>query len=56
MLARINSGFQNEHHWANWLRVNKKDIGALPVGLRNRVMLAYENATHVAFSKPLVRR
>lgn len=51
MIARIDAGFQNEHHWMNWRRSNSRAIEALPIGLRNRVLMHWEQASTPEFSR-----
>lgn len=50
LIAECVRGFRNEHHWKGWMGKHREEIKALPIGLRNQVQLAHDQATHKAFS------
>lgn len=54
--AICHAGFDNEHHWAAWLKKHQPEIDRLPVPLKRQVMLAYDNASAVEFSRPAKAR
>lgn len=51
MIARCYAGFRNEHHWQAWLRKYQKEIAALPLPLRKKVLLAHDQASATEFSE-----
>lgn len=51
LIARCNSGFQNEHQLAASLKKHRAEIDALPLPLRKAVLLAYDQATVPEFSE-----
>lgn len=52
-IARTEAGFDNEHEWLNWRKKHAAEIAALPIALRNKVMISWGNASAKEFSKPV---
>jgi hypothetical protein len=51
MIALCRRGFNNEHAWMAWRKAHAAEIEALPLDLRNRVCLAWDNASAKEFSR-----
>lgn len=51
LAAICHKGFRNEHHWQAWLRKYGPEIRKLPPELRDRVLLAHDQATVPEFSE-----
>lgn len=54
-IARCYAGFQNEFAHAAWAKRERPKIDALPIPLRKKVWLAWDQATAVEFSKKVER-
>jgi len=52
LTAICHKGFDNEHHWAAWLKKHKPELDKLPIPLRNQVLNAWDQATIPEFSTP----
>lgn len=50
LIARCAAGFANEFQHANSLKKHRAEIDALPLALRAKVLLAYDQATVPEFS------
>lgn len=50
LAAICHAGFRNEHHWKAWLTKHGPEIRTLPDELRDRVLLAHDQATVPEFS------
>jgi hypothetical protein len=44
LCAVCRKGFDSEHHWLAWRRKHNAEIEALPLDLRNRILIAWDNA------------
>jgi hypothetical protein len=51
LLAVCRRGFSNEFEWFAWRKKHAKEIEALPLNLRNEVMLAWDQSTAKEFSR-----
>lgn len=50
-IARCRAGFTNEFQHAAWLKKHAKEIAALPIEEREKVLFEHEQATAKEFSK-----
>jgi hypothetical protein len=44
LVQQCRRGFTSEFHWMGWRRKWAKQIEALPLDLRNRIIMAWDNA------------